>query len=105
MAMIFPLSRNDDGSYSLKILGYTFMDGIEFVPVAPHQYIFKDNGREMFVYIKNGIFELGTMDNIRSSTGIMPTVLRLDVGSAYEKENVLFDIISLIIPPAFELFD
>ena len=32
-------------------------------------------------------------------------VLRLDVGSPYEKENVLFDIISLIVPPAFELFD
>ena len=74
MAMVFPISRNDDGSYSLSILGYSFMDGIEFVPVAPHQYIFKDNGREMFVYIKDGVFELGSMDNIRSSTGILPTV-------------------------------
>ncbi len=32
-------------------------------------------------------------------------VLRLDVGSAYEKESVLYDIISLIVPPAFELFN
>ena len=32
-------------------------------------------------------------------------VLRLDVGSAYEKESVLFNILSLIVPPAFELFD
>ncbi len=32
-------------------------------------------------------------------------VLRLDVGSAYEKESVLYDIISLIVPPAYELFE
>ena len=32
-------------------------------------------------------------------------VLRLDVKSGYEKEDVLFDILSLIVPPAFELFD
>lgn len=31
-------------------------------------------------------------------------VLRLDVGSSYEKEEVLKDIFSLIIPPAFEMF-
>lgn len=32
-------------------------------------------------------------------------VLRLDVGSDHEKEEVLFDIISLIIPSAFDLFN
>lgn len=32
-------------------------------------------------------------------------VLRLDVKSEYETESVLFGIISLIVPPAFELFD
>ena len=74
MAQIFPLSKNDDGTYSVKILGFTFADGIEFEPVAPHQYIFKDNGREMFVYFKDGVFEMGYMDNIRSNTGILPTV-------------------------------
>ncbi len=72
MGQIFPLSKNDDGTYSVKILGFTFADGIEFVPVAPHQYIYKDNGREKFVYIKDGVLELGFMDNIRSSTGILP---------------------------------
>ena len=74
MGQIFPLSKNDDGTYSVKILGFTFADGIEFVPVAPNQYIYKDNGREMFVYINDGVFEMGYMDNIRSSTGIMPSV-------------------------------
>ncbi|MBQ1388078.1 MAG: serine hydrolase [Clostridia bacterium] len=72
MGQIFPLSKNDDGTYSVKILGFTFADGIEFVPVAPHQYIYKDNGREKFVYIKDGVLELGFMDDIRSSTGILP---------------------------------
>ena len=74
MGQVFPLSKNDDGTYSVKILGYSFMDGIEFEPVAPNQYIYKDNGREMFVYINDGVFEMGYMDNIRSSTGIMPSV-------------------------------
>lgn len=32
-------------------------------------------------------------------------VLRLDVGSAYEKTQILKEIMSLIIPPAFEMFD
>lgn len=32
-------------------------------------------------------------------------VLRLDVKSDHERESVLFDIISLIIPSAFDLFD
>lgn len=31
-------------------------------------------------------------------------VLRLDVKSDYEKEDILFNIISIITPPAFELF-
>lgn len=31
-------------------------------------------------------------------------VLRLDVKSGYEKEAVLYDLLSLIVPPAFELF-
>lgn len=32
-------------------------------------------------------------------------VLRLDVKSDYEKENILFDILSVIVAPAFEMFD
>jgi RimJ/RimL family protein N-acetyltransferase len=32
-------------------------------------------------------------------------VLRLDVGSAYEKAEALKDIMSLIVPPIFEMFD
>ena len=32
-------------------------------------------------------------------------VLRLDVGSSYEKADVLKDIMQLIIPPAFEMFN
>ena len=39
-------------------------------------------------------------DDAFGSTG----VLRLDVGSSHEREDVLFNIVSLITPPAFELF-
>lgn len=32
-------------------------------------------------------------------------LLRLDLRSDYEKEEAIFEILSLIVPPAFELFD
>ena len=31
-------------------------------------------------------------------------VLRLDLKSSYERENVIFDLLSLIVPPSFSLF-
>ena len=32
-------------------------------------------------------------------------ILRFDVGSAYEKQEILYDILSVILKPAYELFD
>lgn len=70
----FPISRNSDGSYSVKIFGITYNDNIGIVPVGENQYIVKDNGSENFVYIKDGIFEYGYMDMAKSSTGTLPTL-------------------------------
>ena len=75
VGQVFPLSRNEDGTYSVKIFGVTFADGIAFVPVAPHQYIYKNNGTEKFVYFRDGVFEMGYMDNVRSSTSLLPTII------------------------------
>lgn len=72
---VFPLSRNDDGSYSVSLFGISFADGFEFTPVGRDQYIMKGNGLEMFVYIRNGLFEMGYMDYVRSSTGAAPTAV------------------------------
>lgn len=71
----FPISRNSDGSYSVKIFGITYNDNIGIVPVGENQYIVKDNGSENFVYIKDGIFEFGYMDMAKSSTGAFPTAV------------------------------
>ncbi|MBQ8011772.1 MAG: beta-lactamase family protein [Oscillospiraceae bacterium] len=72
---VFPISRNDDGTYAVKLFGITFADGMEFVPIGEHQYILLDNGMEMFVYVKDGIFEMYCQDYARSSTGAAPTLL------------------------------
>ena len=72
---VYPLSRNNDGTYSIKIFGIKFNDGIEVVPVGENQYIFKDNGAENFVYINNDIYEFGYMDLQKSSTGALPTAV------------------------------
>ncbi len=47
------------------------------------------------------LFNRGETDDDFSNVG----VLRLDIRSDHEKESVLFDIISLIIPSAYSLFD
>lgn len=75
MGDVFPLSRNDDGTYSVKIFGATINDQIKFIPVGDDQYIYADNGMEMFVYVKDGIYEMGYMDYVRSSTGALPTAV------------------------------
>lgn len=51
---------------------------------------------------------VGTVELFRRDSGDKfdgDGVLRLDVKSDYEKENILFDIMSVIVPPAFEMFD
>lgn len=48
-----------------------------------------DNGMERFVYIKDGIFELGYIDQVKSRTGAAPTVLSY--------EFILFGVLCLVI--------
>ena len=75
MGSVFPLSKNDDGTYSVKIFGISFNDSIKFIPVGENQYIYADNGMEMFVYVKDGVYEMSCMDYVRSSTGALPTAV------------------------------
>ncbi|MBR3081524.1 MAG: beta-lactamase family protein [Clostridiales bacterium] len=72
--MFFPLSKNSDGTYSAKLLGFTFSD-FEYYYLGNDQYLSVDNGREMFVYVKDGIYELPYMDCIKSKTGALPTFI------------------------------
>ncbi len=75
LGSVYPLSKNDDGTYSVKLFGITFADGFAFIPVGENQYIMISNGMEKFVYIKDGIYEMGFMDYVKSSTGAVPTIL------------------------------
>lgn len=75
MGSVFPLSKNDDGTYSIKLFGITFNDAVKFIPVGENQYIYESNGMEMFVYVKDSVYEMGYMDYVRSSTGAAPTVI------------------------------
>ena len=72
--VFFPLSKNTDGTYSAKLLGFTFSD-FEYYYLGNDQYLSVDNGREMFVYVKDGIYELPYMDCIKSKTGALPTFI------------------------------
>lgn len=72
--MFFPLSRNPDGTYSAKILGFNFSD-FEYTSLGNNGYISVDNGREMFVYVKDGVYEMPYMDCIKSTTGMLPTFI------------------------------
>lgn len=51
---------------------------------------------------------VGTVELFRRTSGDKfdgDGVLRLDVKSNYERADVLFNILSIVVPPAFELFD
>lgn len=72
---VFPISRNDDGTYAVRMFGITFADGMEFTPIGVNQYILIDNGMEMFVYIKDGIFEMYCQDYAKSNIGAAPTFI------------------------------
>ncbi len=71
----FPITRNDDGTYSVNLLGFSFSEGLEFRRVGENCYINLDNGKESFVYIKDGIYEAGYMDYYKSSAGVFPTII------------------------------
>ena len=75
MGSVFPISKNADGTYSIKLFGITFNDTVKFIPVGENQYIYESNGMEMFVYVEDGVYEMGYMDYVRSSTGAAPTII------------------------------
>ena len=72
--MFFPLCKNSDGTYSAKLLGFTFSD-FEYICLGNGKYVSVDNGREMFVYVKDGVYEMPYMDCIKSTTGPLPTLI------------------------------
>ena len=89
MDSVFPLSKNADGTYSIKLFGITFTDSVKFIPVGENQYIYDSNGMELFVYVKDGVYEMGYMDYVRSNTGAAPTIINYGF--------MLFGLICLLV--------
>lgn len=72
---LFPWSKNDDGTYSMKLFGLNIGDETKLLPLADHEYVMLNNGMNMFMYIDNGRLEMMSADFERSSTGALGTVV------------------------------
>lgn len=70
---LMPLSRNEDGTYSMKLLGLT-LNAAKLVPLAENQYVMLDNGMEMFMYIEDGKISMMSADYVRDPMGATGTV-------------------------------
>ena len=56
-----PLSRNDDGTYSMRLLGMDFGDAT-LVQLNNNEYVLTGNGENQYMYYKDGILEMSVMD-------------------------------------------
>ncbi len=72
---LMPWSKNDDGTYSMKLFGLNIGDETKLVQLADREYVMLNNGMNMFMYIDNGRLEMMSSDYERSSTGALGTVV------------------------------
>lgn len=70
---LLPLSRNEDGTYSLKLLGIP-MGEARLMPLAENQYVMLDNGMEMFMYIEDDRISTMSADYVRDPMDATGTV-------------------------------
>lgn len=71
---IMPWFKNDDGTYSMKLLGIPVDDSIKLVPIGENQFVRQNNGMEMFMYIEDGKLEMMSADYMKNNAGIVGTV-------------------------------
>ena len=62
-----PWAKEADGTYAMKLFGFTMDDSTRLVPVGGHAYVMQANGMEMFMYIDGGRQEMMSCDYIKSS--------------------------------------
>lgn len=70
---LMPLSRNGDGTYSMKLLGLN-LNASKLMPLAENQYVMLDNGMEMFLYIEDGKISMMSADYVRDPLDATGTV-------------------------------
>ena len=61
---IMPLSKNDDGTYSVRLFGFD-IDNAVFIPLGGHKYLYVNNGMESIYYFKNDVMETTYCDTER----------------------------------------
>ncbi len=59
-------SRNDDGTYAMKLFGRTF-GSATLVPIAQDQYVMRDNGMDTFILDNRGVLEMMSTDLVKIS--------------------------------------
>ncbi len=65
MGGLMPWTKNKYGTYSMRLFGFP-VGNAELIPLAEHQYMMKDNGRTMFMYINNDKMEMMSSDYVKS---------------------------------------
>lgn len=58
---LLPWSRNEDGSYSMRLFGKTFGTAT-LIQIAENRYVMRDNGMDTFVYDNRGTLEMMSTD-------------------------------------------
>lgn len=66
MGGLVPLSRNGDGTYSMRLFGKTF-NSATLVPIAENQYVMRDNGMDTFICDNRGMLEMMSTDLVKIS--------------------------------------
>ena len=66
MGGLLPWSRNDDGTYSMRLFGKTF-GSATLVPIAENRYVMRDNGMDTFICDNGGVLEMMSTDLARIS--------------------------------------
>ena len=58
---LMPLSRNEDGTYSMRLLGMDFGDSL-LVRLSNNEYLLTGNGENQYMYYNEGVLEMAVMD-------------------------------------------
>ena len=61
MGGVMPLTRNDDGTYSMSLFGMGLGDS-RMVQLSDHEYVMTGNGESTYMYYNDGILEMAVMD-------------------------------------------
>ena len=61
MGGVMPLTRNDDGTYSMSLFGMGLGDAC-LVQLSDREYVMTGNGESTYMYYNNGILEMAVMD-------------------------------------------